>query len=261
MALKSLNRARMKNLLLGLTLSISILIQAEARIPMEIEGHSTRFDGPNCWNLAMVSAGFNSHFRNTDATEAKFYLTSLFCRSISESEKSFGDIGVIKDAKNDQWIHGFVVLDSNQVFSKNGGDFSIAYKVQDLDFMLSFYKVSQNELTTSYYRCSSPWPPQNPLHQESLVIEKAIEDRVMRDVLIPRQIMIRLLRYGESLKNTPATLESQALKLGFRSVFQQLDLLSRSREWSRYNELNPPEDIKEFYNKLSDMNRDLFQRL
>lgn len=135
-------------------------------------GVSPRYNGPNCWNLALVMKNILPALRHTTSDEMAFYMSSPLCRQIKNGEPKIpGDVGAIRKTSGvDQGeYHGFIYISDDIVYSKNGITKANPYMLLSTDIMMNVYSVPkyskcrQNEIdpnancdfATSYFRCMS----------------------------------------------------------------------------------------------------------
>lgn len=133
------------------------------KIYKELLDRNLKYEGPNCWNAALLGAGSTKSIRYMDDSELKIILNSPICEKVSELRP--GDIVTIKKRSSSgrvQELHGFTYLTSFGVFNKENGDASKPYTFANLDSVLKKYQVSLKchlnesdcELYTEAHRCS-----------------------------------------------------------------------------------------------------------
>lgn len=133
-----------------------------------------RASGPNCWNAALVASGVLPHIRFTSPEEFRYFLNSPLCRALENGEaKQPGDVGAIRVVAPQgggmvEW-HGFIYLNDEFAFSKDGAKKSAKYAIQSLEETLRTYSVPADErcrqnriernskcnYAVSYFRCHS----------------------------------------------------------------------------------------------------------
>ena len=88
----------------------------------QLQGVLPKFQGPNCWNSALMLAGVLPAARFVTQEEMTFYMGSPLCRQLSEHEsKRPGDIGAIRtNSQSFVEMHGFAYLSEDIVFTRNG---------------------------------------------------------------------------------------------------------------------------------------------
>ncbi|MEA9355097.1 hypothetical protein SHI21_02740 [Bacteriovorax sp. PP10] len=135
-------------------------------------GVSPKYNGPNCWNLALVMKNILPALRHTTNEEMAFYMSSPLCRQIKNGEPKIpGDVGAIRKTSGvDQGeYHGFIYISDNLVYSKNGLAKENPYMILSTNIMMDVYtvpkdpKCRKNEMdpsancdfSTSYFRCMS----------------------------------------------------------------------------------------------------------
>ncbi len=100
--------------------------------------------GPNCFNLALYTAGLNGGLRFASEEEMTLYMSSPFCHKLGTSEKPQpGDIGAIRTHPvNGMYeIHGFVYITEDLVYSKNTIDKGTSYSLQPTEDVYRYYPV------------------------------------------------------------------------------------------------------------------------
>lgn len=137
-----------------------------------VVGKYSGYEGPNCWNLALVMKGLLPGLRFSSKEEMAFYLNSPLCRNLGVNEdRKPGDIGAIRELVNNKAheFHGFVYISDKFAFSKNGMTSESSYDLQSLNNVYASYQISGNEQcqgnqinfnstcmnATSYFRCDS----------------------------------------------------------------------------------------------------------
>lgn len=123
-------------------------------------------DGPNCWNATLVASKIVPQVRYTSQNEMNFWMSSPLCREKNTGEPlSPGDVVAIRNG-DDGEVHGFIHLSDNLSFSKNGYDRSMAYSLQDPDFVFDTYEVPKEcrrkvgepeecHIWANYFTCQS----------------------------------------------------------------------------------------------------------
>ena len=137
-----------------------------------VVGKYSGYEGPNCWNLALVMKGILPALRFSTRDEMAFYMNSPLCRNLEPNEERRpGDIGAIRELVNKKTFefHGFVYISDKLAFSKNGETYESSYDLQTLNNVYASYQISGNEQchgnrvdinsnclnATSYFRCDS----------------------------------------------------------------------------------------------------------
>ena len=137
-----------------------------------VVGKDSGFDGPNCWNLALVMKGILPGLRFSTKDEMAFYMNSPLCRNLEPNEeRKPGDVVAIRELVNKKTFefHGFIYISDKLAFSKNGETYESSYELQPLNKVFASYQLSGNEQcygnqvdlnssclnATSYYRCES----------------------------------------------------------------------------------------------------------
>ncbi len=114
------------------------------QIVSELHGTTSEWDGPNCFNIAMVTSGFMKHKIHEGGDTFQHYVNSPLCRTLEVDESPLpGDIGVVatqSDRFGLDFSHGFTWISPQMVFSKNGLATKHHYRVQ------SFEEMYQNEV-------------------------------------------------------------------------------------------------------------------
>jgi hypothetical protein len=101
------------------------------------------YDGPNCWNAALVFAQIVPSFRHSSEAEISFWLSSPLCRELgAQEEPSPGDIVEIRQGNRTE-IHGFIYLTPELALSKNGNKASSPYYLQTPEEVFGVYSVPE----------------------------------------------------------------------------------------------------------------------
>lgn len=136
-------------------------------IPNHLEkymGISPKYNGPNCWNLALVMKNILPALRYTTTEEMAFYMASPLCRQIKDDEKKIpGDIGAIRTISSFgiQEYHGFIYISDDLAYSKNGFAKENPYMLIPTDIVMSVYNVPddprcrKNEINESNLKCGN----------------------------------------------------------------------------------------------------------
>lgn len=147
-------------------------------------------DGPNCWNATLVAAKIVPQVRYTSQEEMNFWMSSPLCREKRLNEPlTPGDIIAIRDGSIGE-SHGFIHISENLSFSKNGYDRTMAYSLQDPQFVFDLYDVSPEcqrkvgepsgcRSWANYYTCESmdDYLKKNPIRDDDLKeVYKSIND-------------------------------------------------------------------------------------
>jgi hypothetical protein len=173
-----------------------------------VVGKYSGFEGPNCWNLALVMKGILPGLRFSTKEEMAFYLNSPLCRNLNaDEERRPGDVGAIRELVNNKAheFHGFIYISDKLAFSKNGETFDSSYDLQSLENVYASYQIAGNEQcrgnqinmnstclnATSYFRCEGLdeyLKKRKPLSlelsnlvQETSVFEKCIVEPFLLD--------------------------------------------------------------------------------
>ncbi|MBY0416250.1 MAG: hypothetical protein K2Q18_18900 [Bdellovibrionales bacterium] len=137
-----------------------------------VVGKYSGYEGPNCWNLALVMKGILPGLRFSTKEEMAFYLNSPLCRNLEEGEERRpGDVGAIRELVNNKAyeFHGFIYISDKIAFAKNGETYESSYDLQTLNNVFASYQMSSKEEcygnrinlnslcmnATSYFRCES----------------------------------------------------------------------------------------------------------
>lgn len=109
----------------------------------EKQGSCPAFDGPNCWNGALVATKMLPNLRYTSDTEMAFWMSSPLCKERAANEKALpGDIIAIREKNGDE-VHGFIHLTENLSFSKNGYRKGAPYSLQSPENVYTVYRVKK----------------------------------------------------------------------------------------------------------------------
>ena len=125
-----------------------------------MNGVAPKYDGPNCWNSALVLAGALPSFRYTDEMEVRFWLKSPVCRELqSNEEPQLGDLLVIRKTENyipnsdhDIEVHAFTYIDPLNGFTKNGQGNLAQYQIQSISETIKKYEVTDASCNRVYGR-------------------------------------------------------------------------------------------------------------
>ncbi len=123
-----------------------------------VKFHDTHalYDGPNCYNFALVVSSILPGFRNVSDDEAAFFIQSPLCQPVETPQS--GDIGIVKgisqNVPNGKMVHGFVYISENLVLSKANYLRLSPYAIQTKDRMIEQLNA-YDSYSTSYYRCIS----------------------------------------------------------------------------------------------------------
>lgn len=135
-------------------------------------GLSPKYNGPNCWNLALVMKNILPALRHTTGDEMAFYMSSPLCRQLKNNEPKIpGDVGAIRvmTPVATEEYHGFIYISDEISYSKNGLAKENPYMLLSTNIIMDVYtvpknsKCRQNEIdpnancgfATSYFRCMS----------------------------------------------------------------------------------------------------------
>ena len=130
------------------------------------QGVKAEFNGPNCWNLALVMKGLLPHLRKSSPEEMTFYMNSDLCHKLDVSEAPQpGDIGAIRtkncnpsessQSNSSCEIHGFIYVSPDLVYSKNSEAKESPYALQSRSVVYQYYDAEDSKKTVDFYRCSS----------------------------------------------------------------------------------------------------------
>ena len=109
------------------------------------QGVNPQYNGPNCWNRALVFAKILPSLTYTTPEEMTFWMGSALCRErLPEEEAQPGDIIVVRDFGYYSEVHGFTYLTDDMAFSKNGYKKYSAYEYQSLSSVFDVYRVSDS---------------------------------------------------------------------------------------------------------------------
>lgn len=243
----------------------------EGCLPEEaIEYHNayTKYDGPNCWNLALVTAGVLPALRYSTSDEMSFFMNSPLCRELSQHEKKQpGDIGAFRTDQKKTEFHGFMWISDSLVYSKNGYTKSSPYAVQSFKKMEEGYNrvrkwicyensTKNCDLELVNFRCegmesylkkfSETFPKGiTKAFQDLGVIETCIEavhgiarsvsTTAMSSLTDSIKVLATYLeseQFKKSLENTPLTERNfveGALKVRLNSIYEQLDFTGSAK--------------------------------
>lgn len=110
----------------------------------QTQGSCASFDGPNCWNGALVVSKLTSNLRYTSSKEMAFWMKSPLCKERATGEAPVpGDIIAIRE-KTGEEVHGFIHLTENLSFSKNGYSKTRPYSLQSPEHVYREYKVPKS---------------------------------------------------------------------------------------------------------------------
>lgn len=210
-------------------------------------GVAPKYNGPNCWNLALVMKNILPALRHTTGDEMAFYMSSPLCRQIKNNEPKIpGDVGAIriKTAEKTEEYHGFIYISDDIAYSKNGLAKENPYMILSTNIMMDVYtvpkdpKCRQNEINsnancgiaTSYFRCMSM--------EEYLAKQNT-----------PKEIMTAIRHvdnFDKCLEST--TLRDQPLsKLAEKNLFDSLNVISNylydETEKAKVSDLKDPKQI------------------
>lgn len=112
------------------------------KVVREKQSTCTAFNGPNCWNSALVVSKLVSNLRFSTPSEMKFWLESPLCTERKPGEKrQAGDIIAIRNKYNE--VHGFIHLSDHLSFSKNGAQAESPYSLQSPENVYEAYNVDK----------------------------------------------------------------------------------------------------------------------
>jgi hypothetical protein len=154
--------------------SFASVSSAIANYPPQFVEAKPQYNGPNCWNSALVARGVLPALRYTSPQEMSFYMESPLCRELNDLEpRKSGDIVAIRSVylrDKAVWIHethGFVIVGDKDSFSKASALKMTAFQPSNLDDVLTSFRVpadvqcrgnsvvinSACPYSTSVYRC------------------------------------------------------------------------------------------------------------
>lgn len=126
-----------------------------------LQYHDTNsiYNGPNCFNFALVVAGLLPGLKPTSNEEFDVFINSPLCQRVhNKNLLRAGDIGVYssKNSKTDATVfnHGFIYISDKLVLSKNDQSVRAPYSVQETQAMYNQQYEDPN-FFTEYYRCMS----------------------------------------------------------------------------------------------------------
>lgn len=138
-----------------------------------LQGFKATSNGPNCWNSALRLSEIIHFFRHVSSDEMTFWLSSPYCKELSESERKLpGDIVEIRSMNPEyplafEEIHGMIYITDELVFSKNTSSRMSPYGIQRSSLIYQSFRVDnlqcKNQQDSSgdcsrwinYYRCHS----------------------------------------------------------------------------------------------------------
>lgn len=121
----------------------------------QFHGVKPNFDGPNCWNSALVLSRLAKEFRLSWADEISFWMDSPLCRELRLNEKlEPGDIVMMRHVSGEH--HACIYISPELVFSKNGSTKTTPFALQSLEGVLKYYKIpKESECRRTVGRSSS----------------------------------------------------------------------------------------------------------
>ena len=114
----------------------------------QLHGLTSEAPGPNCWNMALVTAGLLPSLRESSSEEWRHTLDSPLCRELGSNEKvEAGDLGSIETRARDSVgeVHGFTYLTETLVFDKRGIALRAPYLLESVESMLKSYPLGKFE--------------------------------------------------------------------------------------------------------------------
>lgn len=113
-------------------------------------GETTRHDGPNCWNLALVMSELIPAFRYASEEEMSFWMASPLCRALKPDESlEPGDIVAVRRGGNgDKFneLHAHIYVSDQLVFAKYGAANIFPFSFANSEEILSTFRVPENPL-------------------------------------------------------------------------------------------------------------------
>jgi len=145
-------------------------IQIDGIVPSFVRNHANTIppnDGPNCFNTTLVAPKILEHMRYSSSEELAWYLDSVLCKKVNESEMQPGDPVVVFNhpilAPSSTVIsHSYVYLTPNLSFQKTGYMGKIApFEFSNPQQISKEYEVTQssscNWITHSPPRKCKTW--------------------------------------------------------------------------------------------------------
>lgn len=112
------------------------------KLLQEKQSVCTLRNGPNCWNLSLVSTGVADQLRYSTPAEINFWMESPLCKKRKDGEKKEpGDVIAIRTGRNNSEVHSFIHLSDNLSFSKNGYHKDAPYTLQSPEYLYKIYEV------------------------------------------------------------------------------------------------------------------------
>ncbi len=211
----------------------------------ELLYNHTKYEGPNCWNAALLGAGSISSIRYVDDGELKEVLGSTICKKINkQQELKPGDIITIKKRTSNsnrvQELHGFTYLTEQGSFNKDNGDVSKPYVLASVKSIFEEYNITKDchlnnrcQLFTEAHRCQniSSILEKSEDHKAKEVYEEALKiSCTINELFLGNQILSGELT--SLLKVNLNILKEMALELEtseFKSILDyQIDSLEKS---------------------------------
>lgn len=140
--------------------------------PIEVGDKTSEIAGPNCFNLAIYSAGLAPALVHSTDEELGGLIRPPFCEAVSGGKPSAGDIGVM--SKEGEAIHAFTYISPQLAWTKNGANAASVNQFDSFKRMTAVYEYpfggecSERKgqkrtaegcqscfapVTTTYYRC------------------------------------------------------------------------------------------------------------
>ncbi|MFS4458609.1 hypothetical protein [Bdellovibrio sp. HCB2-146] len=154
------------NLVKGCEIDITDCVPAHV---LKYQGVAAKEEGPNCYNLALVMKGILPALRFSPSDEMSFYMRPPLCRALNDNEqRKPGDVGAIREAGINAEVHGFIYIDENVAYTKNGNEIQ-PYMLDSFKELVKGYALTENpacwtsakskppecKKTVSYFRCDS----------------------------------------------------------------------------------------------------------
>jgi hypothetical protein len=114
---------------------------------LDLDGTSSNYNGPNCWNGAMYAAGVIENKRFMHPNEWHYYLNN-HCEEVEHAVP--GAVGRIYIGETE--VHGFIHLDEDKIFAKHGEAQAHGYKVMSYKKMMAQYGRTRECSSRNYTR-------------------------------------------------------------------------------------------------------------
>jgi len=210
---------------------------------------SFQYNGPNCFNLALVNVGAVSQYHFSSQWELLHWLDSDYCSEVKNDQLKPGDVGVnFHDSRGPYSVrHAFVWLSKDLVYSKNSRNQSY-YRIQSREAMDELFESNFFKSSVRYYRCKEikGWDNLegnlNSYYQQVTFFEKTISEQLLPtseklSQKIKRKLISDLNELRESLINKEESLDNKgtsyfyyvALRLRVSSLIGQVLLFNERR--------------------------------